>query len=81
MLTYLPRLATYGTLQPIGSQIDTTTIGGISWDLWYGGSGMQTYSFVATSTVNDFSGDVIQFWQYLADNHGYPADSQYLLSM
>lgn len=73
-------LAQYGGQQPIGSQIDSTNIDGVQWNLWYGGSGQQTYSFVATSVVTDWSGDVKNFWNYLADNHGYPASSQYLLT-
>ena len=42
---------------------------------------MTVYSFVAKDApVTDFSGDVKDFYNYLAQNEGYPASSQYLLS-
>ncbi|MCJ1324856.1 hypothetical protein MMC10_001518 [Thelotrema lepadinum] len=74
-------LARYGSIQPIGSQIDTATIGGQTWELWYGGSGQQTYSFVASSPVNQWSGDIKQFFDYLTQSHGFPASSQYLIDL
>ncbi|KAH8807312.1 putative endoglucanase [Xylogone sp. PMI_703] len=74
-------LARYGSIQPIGSQIDTATIGGQTWALWYGGSGQQTYSFVASSPVNSWSGDIKDFFDYLTSNHGFPATSQYLIDL
>lgn len=40
---------------------------------------MTVFSFVATSTVNDFSGDLMSFLNYLISNQGY-SGSQYLLS-
>lgn len=75
------RLARYGGIQPIGSVIDTATIGGTTWQLWYGGSGQQTYSFVASSPINSWSGDIMAFWNYLAQHHNYPASSQYLIGI
>lgn len=74
------RLARYGGVDPIGSVIDSANIGGVTWQLWYGGSGQQTYSFVASSPINSWSGDIKEFWNYLAQNHNYPASSQYLIS-
>ncbi|RLL97475.1 Endoglucanase-1 [Aspergillus turcosus] len=74
-------LARYGSVQPIGSQIDTASIGGYTWELWYGGSSQQTYSFVSATPITSFSGDVMDFWDYLATHHGYPASSQYLINM
>ncbi|KAI4155550.1 MAG: hypothetical protein LQ340_000941 [Diploschistes diacapsis] len=74
-------LARYGNIQPIGSQIDTPTVGGQTWELWYGGSEQQTYSFVASSPINSFSGDIKQFFDYLAQNHAFPASSQYLINL
>lgn len=54
--------------QPIAS----TTIGGVAFDLAYGLNGaMKVYSFIATShSETDFSGDVLPFFQYLAQNEG-----------
>jgi xyloglucan-specific endo-beta-1,4-glucanase len=78
-MTDSPRLAKYGNIQPIGSQIGTANIAGVNWALWYGGSGQQTYSFVAPSPITSWSGDIKQFFTYLANNHGFPASSQYLI--
>ncbi|KAL7934597.1 endo-1,4-beta-glucanase [Trichoderma chlorosporum] len=74
-------LAKYGDISPIGSAQGTVTVGGQSWTLWYGSNGsQQTYSFVATSTITNFNGDVKNFFNYLQQNKGFPATSQYLLS-
>ena len=40
---------------------------------------MTVYSFIASSTVNDFSGDMMDFFDYLVSSQGYD-DSQYLIS-
>ncbi|KFY98135.1 hypothetical protein V500_01796 [Pseudogymnoascus sp. VKM F-4518 (FW-2643)] len=74
-------LAKYGSIQPIGSQIATANVGGQTWDLWYGGSGQQTYSFVAPTPINCFCTDIQEFFSYLTQNHGFPASSQYLINM
>ncbi|KAM6484632.1 endo-1,4-beta-glucanase [Trichoderma sp. SZMC 28011] len=74
-------LARYGDIGPIGSAQGTVNINGQSWTLYYGFNGaMQVYSFVAPSTVTNWSGDVKNFFNYLRDNKGYPASSQYVLS-
>lgn len=55
-------------------------VAGQTWDLYKGPNGQMTvFSFLATSTVNDFSGDMLDFFDYLAENQGYDT-SQYLLS-
>lgn len=74
------RLARYGNVQPIGSQIASVNIGGHNWELWYGGSTQKTYSFVSATPITSFSGNVMDFWNYLTRNHGYPASSQHLIS-
>lgn len=75
------RLARYGTIDPIGSQIATATVGGATWELWYGVNGaQQTYSFVASSPITSWSGDIQDFFNYLTDNESFPASSQYLIS-
>ncbi|GFF27405.1 endoglucanase-1 [Aspergillus udagawae] len=74
-------LARYGGVQPIGSRIGTANIAGHTWELWYGGSTQKTYSFVSATPITSFSGDVMDFWRYLTNNHGYPASSQYLINM
>ena len=42
---------------------------------------MKVYSFVASSPVNSFSANLKDFFNYLANSKGYPASSQYLISM
>jgi xyloglucan-specific endo-beta-1,4-glucanase len=76
------RLGKYGDIQPIGSSQGTVNVGGTSWNLWYGPNGsMQVYSFVAPGNLTNWSGDVKNFYTYLQNNKGYPASSQYVLSM
>lgn len=69
-------LAALGGAQPIGynnnSPIATVTIGGTSWNLYKGTNSWTVFSFVATSQVNDFSGDMMDFFSYLIDNQGLP---------
>jgi xyloglucan-specific endo-beta-1,4-glucanase len=56
-------------------------INGQSWNLYYGYNGsMQVYSFVAPNQLNSFSGNAKDFFTWLANNRGYPASSQYLIS-
>lgn len=79
------RLARYGTIQPIGTQIATATVGGQSWEVWYGtsiqaGAEQKTYSFVAGSPIQSYSGDLKAFFDYLTQSQSFPADSQYLIS-
>jgi xyloglucan-specific endo-beta-1,4-glucanase len=75
-----PRLAKYGPAQPIGSVLETATVGGRTWQLWGGGSSSQyTYSFVASSPVTSFSGDIKPFFTYLAQKHNFPITTQYLI--
>lgn len=58
----------------------TATVGGDTWDLFAGANGdMEVYSFVAENTMNSFSGDVKDFFDYLEQNVGFPVDDQYLL--
>lgn len=76
------RLGRYGNIQPIGSQIATASIDGITWALWYGSNGSQkTYSFVASSPLTSFSTDIMHFFNYLTQHQGFPASSQYLIGM
>jgi len=76
-------LGKYGSIQPIGSQVATVTIDGISWNLWAGGSSTQyTYSFVAANgPITSFSGDIKPFFTWLANNKGYPISTQYLIDL
>ncbi|KAI9368168.1 concanavalin A-like lectin/glucanase domain-containing protein [Aspergillus egyptiacus] len=75
-------LARYGNISPIGSQVSTAELAGITWEVWSGLNGdMQVYSFVVSSPLTSFNADIKEFWNYLTDNYSYPADSQYLLTV
>lgn len=69
-------LAALGGAEPIGygTPIASPTIGGITWNLYKGPNTWTVFSFVAASEQKDFSGDVWQFFSYLIDNQGLPAD-------
>ncbi|KAH6657211.1 xyloglucan-specific endo-beta-1,4-glucanase A [Truncatella angustata] len=77
-------LGAYGGAGPIsatGSAIATTTIGGVSYKLYYGLNGsVKVYSFVATTTVTSFSADLKLFFTYLTSNQGVPT-SYYVTSL
>jgi hypothetical protein len=67
---------------PIGSSQGQVSVGGRNWELWYGYNGaMQVYSFVATSTITNYNGNIKDFFNWLASNRNYPANNQYLISM
>ena len=82
----MSRLAQAGGVDPLGEPTGAyPTIGGTEWQVWYGtntGNGQQTYSFVVNdgSWLEAFDGDVMDFWNWLIDNEGFPGSSQYLLS-
>jgi xyloglucan-specific endo-beta-1,4-glucanase len=54
----------------------------VSFDLYQGTNGIQkqTYSFIAASQVESFSGDINDFLTYLVKNQQFD-DSQYLVSL
>ena len=66
-------LAAIGGLNPIGTAGATINIGSQSWVLWSGTNTQtqsQVFSFVATSQVNSFDGDLMDFFKYLVQNNG-----------
>lgn len=67
-------LAAYGGAGPIsstGSAIATVTIAGYSWKVFKGPNGDTTvFSFVASSTITNFSGDLNLFFKYLVSDQG-----------
>lgn len=77
-------LAAYGGAGPIsstGSAIATATIGSYTFKLYSGPNGDTTvYSFVATSTITNFSGDLNLFFQYLINHEGV-SSSLYITSL
>ncbi|KAK4861227.1 hypothetical protein LT330_004143 [Penicillium expansum] len=67
-------LASFGGAGPIsstGKSIATVWISGHEWDLWVGPNGKMTvYSFVARSTITNFGGNMLDFFNHLVYNHG-----------
>ncbi|KAL4928568.1 putative endoglucanase [Aspergillus undulatus] len=78
IMIWLAALGGAGPISSTGSSIASVTLGGVSWNLWYGLNGnMEVYSFVASSTTQSFSADLIDFVNYLVDSQGL-SSSQYL---
>ncbi|KAG8810284.1 hypothetical protein FRC17_002993, partial [Serendipita sp. 399] len=74
-------LGAFGGAGPIsssGSPVATPTIAGSSWRLFDGYNGsMRVFSFVASSNIQSFTGDLKAFLTYLASNNGFDTN-QYL---
>ncbi|KFY19333.1 hypothetical protein V493_08010 [Pseudogymnoascus sp. VKM F-4281 (FW-2241)] len=77
-------LATIGGAGPIsdtGASIASVTIAGQDWDVWYGLNGsMKVFSFVAPTQVDNFDGDLKEFYTYLVENQDF-SDTQYITSI
>ncbi|KAJ5157111.1 uncharacterized protein N7482_008211 [Penicillium canariense] len=81
IMVWLAALGGAGPISSTGSAIATTTIDGISWSLYKGLNGQMTvYSFVASSPVTSFSGDMLNFFTYLIKNQGL-SSSLYLVDV
>ncbi|KAH8680751.1 concanavalin A-like lectin/glucanase domain-containing protein [Xylariales sp. PMI_506] len=78
IMIWLAALGGAGPISSTGSTIATPTLADTTWDLYSGPNGDTTvYSFVASSEVTSFDGDIMDFLSYLIDNEGL-SDSQYL---
>ncbi|KIN04302.1 glycoside hydrolase family 12 protein [Oidiodendron maius Zn] len=81
IMIWLTALGGAGPISSTGSPIATPTIDGVSWKLFSGMNGStKVYSFVASSQVTSFSGNLLDFFKYLESSDGFPS-SQYLLSI
>ncbi|KAF3770760.1 family 12 glycoside hydrolase, partial [Cryphonectria parasitica EP155] len=81
IMVWLDAIGGAGPISSTGSTVATPEIAGTTWDLYTGPNGDTTvYSFVATSAVEDFDGDLMDFLNYLIENEGV-SSSQYLLSI
>ncbi|RLN44649.1 hypothetical protein BBJ29_001169 [Phytophthora kernoviae] len=78
IMIWLAALGGAGPISSTGSAIDTTTIAGNSFSVYSGTNGDTTvYSFVASSEIDSFSGDLMDFFTYLMDSQSFDS-SQYL---
>lgn len=74
-------LGRYGSVYPIGSKKATVNVGGRTWDLYVGYNGsMKVFSFVASSPITNYSGNMKDFFNYMTSNEGFPASQQNLIS-
>lgn len=79
IMVWLDAIGGAGPISSSGSPIATPTIGGQSFKLYSGPNGDTTvYSFVATSTITSYSGDIYPFLEYLAEHESGFSLSQYL---
>lgn len=70
-MVWLGSLGGAGPISSTGSTIGTPTIGGVTWDLYTGShSQMTVFSFVASGNIENYSGDLVDFTNYLQQNHG-----------
>ncbi|KAI0485696.1 family 12 glycosyl hydrolase [Xylaria cf. heliscus] len=81
VMVWLAALGGAGPISSSGSPVATPTIAGVSWKLYDGWNGnMHVFSFVASSQVTSFSGDLKAFLSYLTSNQGM-STSQYVTSI
>ncbi|KAI9157941.1 endoglucanase [Paramyrothecium foliicola] len=74
-------LARIGGVYPIGQSVGIVTIENMPWELFIGQNGdMKVFTFIAPNQRNYYSGDVKNYFNYIRDRHGYPANNQYLLT-
>ena len=69
-----------GSVQPVGSRVATVSIGGASWDVWFGNIGWNVVSYVRTSPTASITFPVSSFWNDIVAR-GYGQNSWYLTSV
>ncbi|KAF2660081.1 glycoside hydrolase family 12 protein [Lophiostoma macrostomum CBS 122681] len=81
IMIWLAALGGAGPISSTGSPVATPTLAGSSWKLYSGLNGnTKVFSFVASSSVASFSGDLLDFIKYLETNQGL-SSSQILQSV
>ncbi|KAJ8132496.1 hypothetical protein O1611_g1132 [Lasiodiplodia mahajangana] len=81
VMVWLAALGGAGPISSTGSPIATPSLAGSSWKLYEGYNGnMHVFSFVASSQITSFSGDLKAFLSYLTSNQGM-STSQYVTSL
>lgn len=80
-MVWLGAIGGAGPISTSGSTIAKPTIGGSSWSLYKGTNAKTTvYSFVASSNIESYSGDILDFLRYLVSDQGFSAN-QYVQSI
>ncbi|MFJ3338960.1 cellulose binding domain-containing protein [Streptomyces sp. NPDC086766] len=73
--------AKVGPVQPVGSQVGTSTVAGRQWQVWSGNNGSNdVLSFVAPSAISSWNFDVMDFVRQ-AVSRGLAQNSWYLTSV
>ncbi|KAI2642324.1 family 12 glycosyl hydrolase [Xylaria nigripes] len=81
IMIWLAALGGAGPISSAGRPIANTDIAGTNWDVYDGFDGdMHIFSFLSSSQISSFDGDLVSFISYLTSNQGLPA-SQYVVSI
>ncbi|ETI36967.1 hypothetical protein F443_17065 [Phytophthora nicotianae P1569] len=81
IMIWLAAIGGAGPISSTGKAIDTTTIAGNEWSVYSGPNGqMMVYSFVASKQVENFEGDLMEFFNYLVKSQKFKT-SQYLIKV
>lgn len=81
IMVWLAAIGGAGPISSTGSAVATPSIASSTWKLYSGTNGDTTvYSFVAESEIEDFSGDMMDFFSYLVSNEGV-SDSLYVTQL
>ncbi|POM80511.1 Endoglucanase, partial [Phytophthora palmivora] len=81
IMIWLAAIGGAGPISSTGKAIDTTTIAGTEWSVYSGPNGqMMVYSFVASKQVENFEGDLMEFFNYLTKSQNFKT-SQYLIKV
>ncbi|GMF65854.1 unnamed protein product [Phytophthora lilii] len=81
IMIWLAAIGGAGPISSTGKAIDTTTIAGTEWSVYSGPNGqMMVYSFVASKQVENFEGDLMEFFNYLVKSQKFKT-SQYLIKV
>ncbi|KAK1935134.1 Xyloglucan-specific endo-beta-1 [Phytophthora citrophthora] len=81
IMIWLAAIGGAGPISSTGKAIDTTTIAGTEWSVYKGPNGqMMVYSFVASKQVENFEGDLMEFFNYLTKSQSFKT-SQYLIKV
>ncbi|EGZ25667.1 putative hydrolase [Phytophthora sojae] len=81
IMIWLAALGGAGAISSTGKPIASTTIAGTEWSVYKGPNGsMMVYSFVASKQVENFEGDLLEFFNYLVKEQGFKT-SQFLIKV
>uniref|UniRef100_M4BGG1 Uncharacterized protein n=1 Tax=Hyaloperonospora arabidopsidis (strain Emoy2) TaxID=559515 RepID=M4BGG1_HYAAE len=81
IMIWMAAIGGAGPISSTGKPIDTAKIAGVEWSVFSGPNGqMVVYSFVASKPSNNFEGDLMEFFDYLAKSQKFKM-RQYLIKV